>query len=66
MNKEDMISILNQHGIDALHAAIEDELGKAFDAGYDVGYEDCLYEGGDCTNNLDAKSLSWLMCHEHN
>ena len=29
MDKEDMISILNQHGIDALHAAIEDELDKA-------------------------------------
>ena len=51
MNKEDMIGILNQHGIGALHAAIEDELGKAFDAGYDVGYEDGLYEGCDCTNN---------------
>lgn len=58
MNKEDMINILNQHGIDALHAAIEDELGKAFDAGYDVGYEDGLYNDCDCTNNLDAKLLS--------
>lgn len=58
MNKEDMISILNQHGIDALHAALEDELGKAFDAGYDVGYEDGLYESYDCTNNSDAKLLS--------
>ena len=28
MNKEDMISILNQHGIDALYAVIEDELDK--------------------------------------
>ena len=58
MNKEDMINILNQHGIDALHAAIEDELGKAFDAGYDVGYEDGLYNDCDCANNLDAKLLS--------
>ena len=58
MNKEDMISILNQHGIDALHAVIEDELDKVFDAGYDVGYEDGLYECCDCTNNLDAKLLS--------
>lgn len=54
MNKEDMISILNQHGIGALHAAIEDELGKA----YDVGYEDGLYEGYNRTNNSDAKLLS--------
>ena len=58
MNKEDMISLLNQHGIDALHAALEDELGKAFDAGYDVGYEDGLWEGCDCDNNSDAKLLS--------
>lgn len=55
MNKEDMTSILNQHGIDALYAAIEDELDKAFDAGYDVGYEDGLYES--CDNNSDAKLL---------
>lgn len=61
MDKEDMINILNQHGIDALHAAIEDELGKAFDAGYDVGYEDGLCGGCDCDhcdNNSDAKLLS--------
>ena len=56
MDKEDMIRILNQHGIDTLHAVIEDELGKAFDAGYDVGYEDGLYAC--CDNNLDAKLLS--------
>ena len=55
MNKEDITSILNQHGIDALYAAIEDELDKAFDAGYDVGYEDGLYES--CDNNSDAKLL---------
>lgn len=53
MDKEDMIHILNQHGIDVLCAVIEDELGKAFDVGYDVGYED-----GVCTNNSDAKLLS--------
>ena len=66
MDKEDMINILNQHGIDALYAALEDELGKAFDVGYDVGYEDGLYEVCDCDNNLDVKLLSWLMCREHN
>lgn len=58
MDKEDMINILNQHGIDALHAAIEDELCKAFDAGYDVGYEEGLWEGCDRDNNSDAKLLS--------
>ncbi len=40
MAKEDMINILNQHGIDALHSVIEDELARAFDAGYDLDYED--------------------------
>lgn len=61
MNKEDMINILNQHGIDALHSVIEDELGKAFDAGYDLGYEDGIWEScdcDDCVNNSDAKLLS--------
>lgn len=58
MDKEDMISILNQHGIDALHAAIEDELDKAFDAGYDLGYEDGCFEPIDCANNLGTKLLS--------
>ena len=58
MDKEVMINILNQHGIDVLHAVIEDELGKAFDAGYDLGYEDGCFEPIDCGNNLDAKLLS--------
>lgn len=58
MNKEDMINILNQHGIDALHSVIEDELGKAFDAGYDLGYEDGIWESDDCVNNSGTKLLS--------
>ena len=66
MNKDDMINILNRHGIDVLYSVIEDELGKAFDAGYDLGYEDGIWESDDCVNNLDAKLLSWVMCHEHN
>lgn len=40
MNKEDMIKILNQHGIDVLHSVIEDELSKAYDAGYEDGIFD--------------------------
>lgn len=58
MNKEDMIKILNQHGINVLHSVIEDELSKAFDTGYDLGYEDGIWETNDCANNLDAKLLS--------
>lgn len=53
MDKEIMIQILNQHGIDVLHSVIEDEISKAFDTGYDLGYE-----ADDCSNNLDAKLLS--------
>lgn len=57
MDKEDMINILNQHGIDALHSVIGDELARAFDAGYDLGYEDGHWEVDNCVNNLDAKLL---------
>lgn len=61
MNKEDMVNILNQHGIDVLHSVIEDELGKAFDTGYDLGYEDGIWEScdcDDCDNNSGVKLLS--------
>lgn len=58
MDKEDMINILNQHGIDVLHSVIGDELARAFDAGYDLGYEDGRWEVDNCVNNLDAKLLS--------
>ena len=58
MNKDDMINILNRHGIGVLYSVIEDELGKAFDAGYDLGYEDGIWESDDCVNNLNAKLLS--------
>ena len=59
MEKEDMINILNQHGLNGLYAVIEDELGKVFDAGYDAGYEDALYYDIDyintyCDNILDT------------
>lgn len=58
MNKEDMINILNQHGLNGLYTVIEDELGKVFDAGYDLGYEDGCFESIDCDNNLGTKLLS--------
>lgn len=65
MEKEDIINILNQHGIDALCAVIEDELCKAFDAGYDLGYDDGLYNDPDyidtTTNTYDP-----LMDREYN
>lgn len=60
MNKEDMINILNQHGIDALYSVIEDELSKAYGAGYEDGiFDSCdLIEPDNCVNNLDVKLLS--------
>lgn len=58
MDKEDMINILNQHGIDGLHSVIGDELARAFDTGYGLGYEDGHWEVDNCVNNLDAKLLS--------
>lgn len=66
MNKDDMISILNQHGIDALHAAIEDELGKAFDVGYDVGYDECYYTAEQATKEKQQSTYDPLMDREYN
>lgn len=46
MTKEDIINLLNQHGIDALCSAINNELdiasSVAYDRGYRVGYNDGL------------------------
>lgn len=41
MTKEDMINLLNQHGIDILYDVIYDEFNKL----YDRGYEDGLVDG---------------------
>lgn len=64
MDKDDMIKILNQHGIDALHSVIGDAISKAYDDGYDDGYEDGIFESCDlvepinCDNNSGTKLLS--------
>lgn len=39
MDKETMIQILNQHGIDVLYDVISDEVCNAYDKGYDLGLE---------------------------
>ena len=58
MDKEDMISILNQHGIDVLHSIIDEAIDRSYNQGYNDGYEDGVFETGDRTNNLDTKLLS--------
>lgn len=46
MTKEDVINILNQHGVDALCSVIKNELdivsNIGYDRGYRVGYNDGL------------------------
>lgn len=46
MTKEDMINILNQHGIDVLYDIISNEIklasSKEYDRGYRFGYNDGL------------------------
>ena len=64
MNKDDMINILNQHGIDALHSVISDAISRVYDQGYDDGYGDGIFESCDliehcnCDNNSGTKLLS--------
>ena len=40
MNKEEMIHILNQHGIDALYNVMNDTITKQYEEGYDKGWKD--------------------------
>lgn len=46
MNKDDMINILNKHGLDKLYDEICNEIklasSKDYDRGYRVGYNDGL------------------------
>lgn len=42
MNKEDIINILNQHGIDALYDVMNDTITKQYEEGYACGYHDGL------------------------
>lgn len=38
MNKEEMINILNQHGIDVLYEVFQNNIELAYSNGYDCGY----------------------------
>lgn len=40
MNKEAMIHILNQHGIDVLYEVYQDEIANQYANGYDTGFGD--------------------------
>lgn len=45
MNKEEMINILNQHGIDVLYEVFQNNIELAYSNGYDCGYTNG-YTGG--------------------
>lgn len=48
MTQEDMINILNQHGLDVLYNVISDEISTkethAYSSGYELGYNDAKDE----------------------
>lgn len=74
MTKEVMITILNQHGIDALYNVISDELIKKYNYGYDKGYskgyddgkEDAYYTGIANNKPIGHKPDYALMDREYN
>lgn len=40
MNKEEMINILNQHGIDVLYEVFQDIISDNYADGYNTGYDE--------------------------
>lgn len=52
MNKEDIINILNQHGIDALYDTMNDTISHAYSSGYAIGYDDGWHE---CCDTFEDK-----------
>ena len=48
MDKETMIYILNQHGIDVLYDVISDNTHEIYEKGYDCGYS----QGWDACYNV--------------
>ena len=58
MTKEDMIDILNQHGIDVLYDVISNDIklasSKEYDRGYRLGYRD----------GLDNSWCRYIVCDE--
>lgn len=54
MNKEEMINIINQHGVDALYDAINNELITAYNRSYDLGYSVGLNDGySECLDDYE-------------
>lgn len=47
MTKEDMINILNQHGLDVLYDVISDELQTETDNAFSIGYAEGYHDGCD-------------------
>lgn len=56
MDKETMIHILNQHGIDVLYDVISDEVCNAYDKGYDLGLQRSWCEWYSTNNDKCGKS----------
>ena len=40
MNKEEMIHILNQYGLDVLYEVFQNNIELSYSDGYDIGYGD--------------------------
>lgn len=55
MNKEDMINILNQHGLDALYDVMNNTIEKQYEDGYSMGYHEG-YDDAKCIDDVDDDS----------
>ena len=55
MNKETMINILNQHGIDVLYDVLSDEVVTSYDKGFNCGY----IQGFE-----DGEHVGWCDCYD--
>lgn len=57
MDKETMIQILNQHGIDVLYDVISDSISSREQHAYEVGYGDGLVDGFDAAGYVHYSIL---------
>lgn len=71
MNKEDMIHILNQHGLDVLYDVISDEVVTSYDKGFNCGYiQGCdasrykAYDEGYDKGFEDGEHVGWCDCYD--
>lgn len=62
MDKETMIKILNQHGIDVLYDIVSDEVSNAYDQGY--GFGRCIATLCEYSTNKDNCDKSYDKGYE--